>query len=62
MPAIVALYKTVWCQHFRHRLVAAGNPPKLIIGAMMRKFLHVAFGVLKSAETFIPLFLFKFVI
>ncbi|MDR3322700.1 MAG: IS110 family transposase, partial [Zoogloeaceae bacterium] len=29
-------------------LAAAGKPPMLIIGAMMRKLIHVAFGVLKS--------------
>ncbi|HEX7634124.1 MAG TPA: IS110 family transposase, partial [Noviherbaspirillum sp.] len=33
---------------------AAGKPPKLIIGAMMRKLVHVAFGVLKSGESFNP--------
>jgi transposase len=54
MPAMVTLYKTAWGQRFRHRLAAAGKPPKLIIGAMMRKLLHVAFGVLKSGQTFNP--------
>lgn len=46
MPAMVALYRTDWGKRFRERLAAAGKPPKLIIGAMMRKLLHVAFGVL----------------
>jgi len=32
----------------------AGKPPKLIIGAMMRKLIHVAFGVLKSGKNFDP--------
>lgn len=54
MPAMVALYKTAWGKRFRDRLAAAGKPPKLIIGAMMRKLVHVAFGVLKSGETFNP--------
>jgi transposase len=54
MPAMVALYKTAWGQRFRERLAAAGKPPKLIIGAMMRKLLHVAFGVLKSGKPFDP--------
>jgi transposase len=52
MPALVTLYKTAWGKVFRSRLAAAGKPPKLIIGAMMRKLLHVAFGVLKSGQPF----------
>jgi transposase len=54
MPAMVALYRTVWGKRFRDRLSAAGKPPKLIIGAMMRKLVHVAFGVLKSRKPFDP--------
>lgn len=54
MPAMVTLYKTAWGKVFRDRLAAAGKPPKLIIGAMMRKLLHVAFGVLKSGLPFNP--------
>lgn len=54
MPAMVTLYKTVWGKCFRARLAAAGKPPKLIIGAMMRKLIHVVFGVLKSGKTFDP--------
>ncbi len=52
MPAMVALYKTDWGRRFRARLAAAGKPAKLIIGAMMRKLVHVAFGVLKSGKSF----------
>lgn len=52
MPAIVTLHKTAWGKQFRDRLAASGKAPKLIIGAMMRKFVHVAFGVLKSGRTF----------
>lgn len=52
MPAMVTLYKTTWGGRFRERLAAAGKPPKLIIGAMMRKLIHVAFGVLKSEKPF----------
>lgn len=54
MPAMVTLYKTDWGKAFRARLAAAGKPPKLIIGAMMRKLVHVAFGVLRSATPFDP--------
>lgn len=52
MPAMVALYKTDWGRQFFCRLKAAGKPPMLIIGAMMRKLIHVAFGVLKSGRPF----------
>lgn len=54
MPAMVTLYKTAWGIRFRERLAAAGKPAKLIIGAMMRKLIHVAFGVLKSGKSFDP--------
>jgi transposase len=54
MPAMVTLYKTHWGQQFRLRLTAAGKPPMLIIGAMMRKLIHVAFGVLKFGQPFNP--------
>jgi hypothetical protein len=54
MPALVTLYKTEWGRRFRERLAANGKPPKLIIGAMMRKLVNVAFGVLKSGITFNP--------
>ncbi len=54
MPAMVTLYKTAWGKVFRDRLASAGKPPKLIIGAMMRKLLQVAFGVLKSGQAFNP--------
>ena len=52
MPAMVTLYKTAWGKQFKARLAASGKPPKLIIGAMMRKLVHVAFGVLKSQLPF----------
>jgi transposase len=54
MPAVVALYRTPWGKSFFNRLAAAGKPPMLIIGAMMRKLIHVAFGVLKSRTPFDP--------
>lgn len=54
MPAMVTLYKTDWGKKFRTRLAASGKPSMLIIGAMMRKLIHVAFGVLKSGKTFDP--------
>ena len=54
MPAMVTIYKTAWGKAFRQRLHANGKPPKLIIGAMMRKLAQVAFGVIKSGKPFDP--------
>jgi transposase len=54
MPAMVALYRTTWGTLFRMRLSAHGKPPKLIIGAMMRKLAQVAFGVIRSGRPFDP--------
>lgn len=54
MPAMVALHRTAWGRKFKERLAAAGKPPMVIIGAMMRKLVHVAYGVLKSGEKFNP--------
>ena len=54
MPAMVALYRTAWGRAFRQRLSLNGKPPKLIIGAMMRKIAQVAFGVLASGKPFNP--------
>lgn len=54
MPAMVTVTKTEWGRCFCQRLASAGKTPKLIIIAMMRKLLHVAFGVLKSGKPFDP--------
>jgi len=54
MPAMVTLYKTAWGQAFRARLTQTGKPPMVIIGAMMRKLIRVAYGVLKSGQPFNP--------
>ena len=52
MPAMVARHRTAWGKLFHPRLAASGKAPKLIIGAMMRKLVHVAFGVLRSGKPF----------
>lgn len=54
MPAMVAICKMSWGKAFRQRLQENGKPPKLIIGAMMRKLAQVAFGVIKSGKPFNP--------
>ena len=54
MPAVVAMSKTAWGKAFAARLSAAGKPNMLIIGALMRKLVHIAYGVLKSGKPFDP--------
>ena len=54
MPAVVAAYRTPWGKAFSSRMKAAGKPGKLIVTAMMRKILTIAFAVLKSATPFNP--------
>jgi transposase len=54
MPAVVAMSKTPWGKAFAGRLAAAGKPSMLIIGAVMRKLLAIAYGVLKSGQPFNP--------
>lgn len=54
MPAMVVMTKTAWGKAFRDRLAANGKSPMLIIGALMRKLIHIAFGVLKSGKPFNP--------
>lgn len=49
MPAMVTLYKTAWGTRYRKRLMLKGKPPMVIIGAMMRKLLQVAYGVLSQS-------------
>lgn len=54
MPAVVAMTKTAWGKAFSSRLLAAGKPKMLILGALMRKIVAIAYGVLKSGTPFNP--------
>jgi transposase len=54
MPAVTAMSRTAWGKAFRDRLLAAGKPKKLILGALMRKIVAIAYGVLKSGHPFNP--------
>lgn len=54
MPAVTAMTRTEWGRRFAARLLAAGKPKKLILGALMRKILAIAYGVLKSGKPFDP--------
>ena len=51
MPAVAALRGNPTIRAVRARLHAAGKPPMVIIGAAMRKLIHLAYGVLKSGES-----------
>lgn len=55
-PAMVALRHNPIIRAFGERLKASGHAPKSIIGAAMRKLLHLVFGVLKSGRPFDPAF------
>lgn len=54
MPAVVAMTRTPWGRSFASRLLAAGKPKMLILGALMRKLVTIAYGVLKSGKPFDP--------
>lgn len=51
-PAIAAIRFNPSLQPLARRLRSAGKPPMLIIGAAMRKLIHLAFGVLKSRRAY----------
>jgi len=53
-PALAALRFNPTLRQMRTRLRAAGKPPMVIVGAAMRKLIHLAFGVLKSGRTYDP--------
>ena len=55
-PAITALRFNPLIKSFGLRLSAQGKSKMLIIGAAMRKLLHLAYGVLKSKQPFDPAF------
>jgi len=51
-PAITALRHNPTIAQVRTRMRAAGKPSMVIIGAAMRKLIHLAFGVLKSGKPY----------
>ena len=56
---MVAMRHNPILRAFAQRLRAAGHAPKSIIVAVMRKLLHLAYGVLKSGQPFDPHYLSK---
>ena len=53
-PAVAALRWNPTIRAVRARLHAAGKPTMVIIGAAMRKLIHLAYGVLKSGRAYEP--------
>jgi transposase len=54
LPAIVAMRHHPAVQALAERLRARGKRPMVIVGAAMRKLLHLIYGVLKSGKPFDP--------
>jgi transposase len=54
MPAIVAMRHNPVMAAFAKRLLEQGKPKMVIICAIMRKLVHMAFGILKSGKPFDP--------
>jgi len=54
MPAIVAWRCNPLIATFCQRLATRGKPKMVILGAAMRKLLHLVYGVLKSGRPFDP--------
>ncbi|MFP3027847.1 MAG: IS110 family transposase [Wolbachia sp.] len=52
MPAIVVKNHNSYFQKFCQRLASKGKCPKVIIVALMRKLMHVFFGILKNDQPF----------
>jgi len=54
MPALVAMQRNPVIAAFCERLRSYGKCPMVIVGAAMRKLIHIIFGVLKSGRPFNP--------
>jgi len=57
MPAVVGKNWNPIIRAFCERLRKAGKCSMTVIGAAMRKLIHIAYGVLKSARPFDPNYL-----
>jgi len=59
MPALVAMKYNPILIEMKERLLKAGKPKVLIVGAIMQKLVHIIYGVLKNGIPFDPEFLAK---
>ncbi len=53
-PAITAMGDCPACKAYAERLAARGKPKKVVIGAVMRKLVHIVYGVLKHRTPYDP--------
>ncbi len=53
-PAVAAIRYNPYVKELSERMRARGKCPMQVIGAAMRKLLHLAYGVLKSGRPFDP--------
>ncbi len=53
-PAITAMRYCPACKAYAERLAARGKPKKVVIGAVMRKLVHIIYGVLKHRTPYDP--------
>jgi transposase len=53
-PAITAMTRCPSIKAFAERLTARGKPKKVVIGAVMRKLVHICYGVLKHQTPYDP--------
>lgn len=56
MPGLVALRHNPVLKDFGERLRASGLAPKAVVGAAMRKLVHLIYGVIRSGQQFNPQF------
>ena len=54
MPALVSIQCNPIIQTFYHRLKGKGKNGKVVVCAIMRKLVHLIFGILKSGRPFDP--------
>ncbi|MEG4458384.1 transposase [Microcoleus sp. N9_A1] len=57
MPAVVAMRCNPFLKAMTERLLGRGKVKMQVIGALMRKLVHLAFGILKSQKPFDPTYL-----
>jgi transposase len=53
-PAITAMRYCAECKGYAQRLAARGKAKKVVIGAVMRKLVHIIYGVLKHRTPYDP--------
>lgn len=57
-PTITAMRRCPGCKAYAERLAARGKAKKVVIGAVMRKLVHIIYGVLKHRTPYDPVKVF----